>query len=80
MTVIIPITFQYMSTQPKAVIYSRVSTKEQVEEGNSLYSQERSCREYALKLGYDVSEVFVESGESAKTRDRKELKNLHLST
>ena len=65
------------SNQPKqAVIYCRVSTKEQVDEGNSLVSQERLCREYALKEGYVIAEIFIEKGESAKTADRKELKRM----
>jgi len=33
----------------KAVIYCRVSTKEQADEGHSLETQERLCREYAGK-------------------------------
>lgn len=60
----------------RAVIYCRVSTKEQVEEGNSLITQERNCREYASKYGYEVAEVFIEMGESAKTADRTELQKL----
>lgn len=60
----------------QAVIYCRVSTKEQVEEGNSLVTQERNCREYALKYGYDIARIFIEQGESAKTADRTELKKL----
>lgn len=59
-----------------AVIYCRVSTKEQVEEGNSLVTQERTCREYAEKNNYAVVRVFIERGESAKTADRTELQNL----
>lgn len=64
------------NVKPKAVIYCRVSTKEQVEEGNSLATQERNCREYAKKYDYDVAEVFVEEGESAKTAERTELQKL----
>ena len=60
----------------KAVIYCRVSTKEQVEEGNSLVTQEKNCREYAKKNGYEIVAVFIEQGESAKTADRTELKKL----
>jgi site-specific DNA recombinase len=63
-------------TQKRAVIYCRVSTKEQVEEGNSLVTQEKICREYALRNGYDIAEIFIEQGESAKTADRTELKRL----
>lgn len=60
----------------KAVIYCRVSTKEQAEEGNSLVTQERICREYAQKYGYEIASVYIEHGESAKTADRTELKKL----
>lgn len=60
----------------KAVIYCRVSTKEQVEEGNSLITQERQCTEYAQKHGYEVVATFIEQGESAKTADRTELKKM----
>lgn len=60
----------------KAVIYCRVSTKEQVDEGNSLISQQNICKEYALKNGYEISDVFIEQGESAKNADRTQLKRL----
>lgn len=60
----------------RAVIYCRVSTKEQVEEGNSLVSQERLCTEYALQNQYIIEGVFIEQGESAKTIDRTELQKL----
>ncbi len=59
-----------------AVIYCRVSTREQVEEGNSLISQERNCQEYAAKHGYTVIQTFIERGESAKTAERTELQKL----
>lgn len=60
----------------RAVIYCRVSGREQVEEGNSLVTQERICREYALTSGIEVVEAFIEKGESAKDRNRTELKRL----
>lgn len=59
-----------------AVIYCRVSSKEQVEEGNSLITQERVCLEYASKHGYNVVKRFIEQGESAKSTERKELQKL----
>ena len=64
------------STTKRAVIYCRVSTKEQVDEGNSLLTQEKICKEYAIKQGYEIVKVFVEEGESAKTADRPELKRM----
>lgn len=59
-----------------AVIYCRVSTKEQVEEGNSLVTQEKVCREFAERNNYKITEVFIEQGESAKTQDRRELQRM----
>lgn len=58
-----------------AIIYTRVSTAEQVE-GYSLKSQEELCMEYAIRHKYNVLKVFIEKGESAKTTDRTELKSL----
>ena len=60
----------------RAVIYCRVSTKEQVDEGNSLVTQERHCKEYAFKEGYEIVHIFIEQGESAKTTDRPQLQYL----
>jgi site-specific DNA recombinase len=62
----------------KAVIYCRVSTKEQVDEGNSLVTQEKICKEYARKHCFEVSVVFIEEGESAKNTDRKKLQEMLL--
>lgn len=59
----------------KAVIYCRVSDPKQIE-GQSLAAQEKVCREYALQQGYEVAKVFIEEGESAKTRSRPELTQL----
>src|SRR2546425_6910355 len=58
-----------------AVIYIRVSTKEQTE-NLSLPTQLRACEEYCRRQGYEVLERFREEGESAKTADRPELQRL----
>ena len=58
-----------------AVIYVRVSTKEQTE-NLSLPTQLRACEEYCRRQGYEVVERFHEEGESAKTTDRSQLQNL----
>ena len=52
-----------------AVIYVRVSTKEQTE-NLSLPTQLRACEEYCRREGYEILERFREEGESAKTADR----------
>ena len=59
-----------------AIIYTRVSTKNQAEEGYSLAGQEKDCKIFAEMNNYNISKVFVEKGESAKTQDRTELQNL----
>ncbi|HEV2619254.1 MAG TPA: recombinase family protein [Acidobacteriaceae bacterium] len=58
-----------------AIIYCRVSSKEQVE-GTSLESQEMACREYAMRNHMVIASVFVERGESAKFADRTQLLEL----
>ena len=58
-----------------AVIYVRVSTKEQTE-NLSLPTQIRACEDYCRREGYEVVERFTEQGESAKTTDRTELQKL----
>src|SRR5437660_2168398 len=58
-----------------AVIYVRVSTKEQTE-NLSLPTQLRACEEYCRREGYEVVERFREEGESAKAADRTELQKL----
>jgi site-specific DNA recombinase len=60
----------------RTLIYTRVSTKEQVDEGNSLPTQEKICRRYAENNGMKVVGMFREEGESAKTVHRTQLKKL----
>jgi DNA invertase Pin-like site-specific DNA recombinase len=58
-----------------AVIYVRVSTKEQTE-NLSLPTQLSACEEYCRRHGFEILQRFHEQGESAKTTDRSELQNL----
>lgn len=62
---------------PGAVIYCRVSTKEQVK-NLSLSSQERICRQYCDHNDLAVDRVFIEQGESAKTVNRPEFQKMLL--
>lgn len=59
----------------RAVLYCRVSTTEQVQ-NLSLATQEEACREYCGRQGYDVDQVFVDAGESAKTTGRPEFQRM----
>lgn len=59
-----------------AIAYIRVSDPSQVTDGNSLATQERQVKEYAVSKGYELLRVFIERGESAKTDDRTALQDL----
>ncbi len=64
-----------------AVIYLRVSTKEQAEkggeaEGYSIPAQRDACRRKAQTLNAEILEEFVDAGESAKSADRPHLQRL----
>jgi site-specific DNA recombinase len=56
----------------KGIIYTRVSSDEQVK-GTSLDFQEELCRNYCRDKGIEVLSVFREEGASAKTADRAEF-------
>ena len=65
----------------RAVIYLRVSTKEQAErggnaEGFSIPAQRDACYRKATSLGAEVVEEFIDAGESAKTAHRPELQRM----
>ena len=60
----------------KAVIYTRVSTKEQAENNQSLTTQKKYCDDYAQKNGIEVLAYFGGSYESAKSDERKEFKKM----
>jgi DNA invertase Pin-like site-specific DNA recombinase len=59
----------------RAVLYCRVSTEEQTK-NMSLPTQEKACREYCARQGYDVERVFIDAGASAKSTDRPEFLRL----
>ena len=52
---------QNQTLQQKAVIYCRVSSKSQEEEGHGLESQETRCRQHAASKGYTVDAVFPDT-------------------
>jgi site-specific DNA recombinase len=65
----------------RAVIYLRVSTKEQAErgggaEGFSIPAQREACLRKAGSLAAEVVDEFIDAGESAKTAQRPELQRL----
>ena len=59
----------------RAIIYLRVSSKEQVK-NLSLPTQRKRCLEYCEREGIEPDQIFVEEGESAKTADRPVLQRM----
>ncbi len=57
-------------TQTKAVIYCRVSSARQVQEGHGLESQATRCREYAQARGYCVVDIFYDRAVSGGLAER----------
>ena len=67
--------------QRRAVIYLRVSTKEQLlrdgdPEGYSIPAQREACLRKAAALGAEVVETYVDRGESARSADRADLQRM----
>lgn len=60
----------------KAIIYCRVSSDRQVNEGHGLNSQEKRCRDFATVKGYNVTKAFYDEGISGGLFDRPAMKNL----
>lgn len=58
---------------PNALIYCRVSTEEQAEQGYSLDAQERLCRDYAKNNGYRCLDVYRDEGRSGTNLNRPAL-------
>jgi site-specific DNA recombinase len=58
------------------VIYTRVSSKEQMDNNGSLDSQRKYCTEYTLKNRLDVKGFFGGTYESAKSDERKEFNRM----
>jgi len=59
-----------------AIIYTRVSTKEQADTNTSLGTQKKYCENYAKANGLNVVGYFGGTHESAKSDDRREFKKM----
>lgn len=58
------------------VSYNRVSSKDQMVNGNSLFWQNERIEEFAQKNGYQIKSKYGGTFESAKTDERKEFKKM----
>lgn len=69
------------ATGQTAVLYLRVSTRDQAKrggevEGFSIPAQREACQKYCQSLGIEVIEEFVDAGESARSANRPELQRM----
>jgi site-specific DNA recombinase len=58
------------------VAYIRVSTEDQANEGISIPAQEAKLRAYGGGMGWELAEVIVDAGESARTTERPGLQKI----
>ena len=63
-------------TITRCVLYARVSTRKQIEEGSGLQSQIKRCRDFATSKGWAVHNVFLDEGVSGGDLDRPGMKEL----
>lgn len=60
----------------KGIIYYRVSTEDQAQNGVSLEQQKKYCLEYAKSHDIEIVRMFHDDGVSAKTVNRKGLQDM----
>ncbi len=62
--------------EKKAVVYTRVSSKEQFDSNLSLDWQRKAIEEYSARCGFEIKNYFGGVYESAKTDGRKEFQRM----
>lgn len=62
----------------RVVLYIRVSTEEQVKHGYSLQAQKERLIEYCKQKGYQVIEIYVDEGKSARSKLKNRTELLRL--
>ncbi len=60
----------------RCVIYLRVSTREQAEEGFSIPAQREACLRYIRDAGWTFVDEYSDRGESARSSDRPQLQEM----
>ena len=60
----------------ECVVYMRVSTEKQAEEGNGLESQKRDIQNYCKKNEYIITDYYIDDGYTGANMDRPELQRL----
>lgn len=60
----------------RCVIYLRVSTREQAEEGYSIPAQREACLKFIQDKGWTLLDEYSDRGESARSQDRPQLQEM----
>ncbi|MDE3076172.1 MAG: recombinase family protein, partial [Chloroflexota bacterium] len=60
----------------RAVIYVRVSSRDQAEGGYSLEAQTEACRRFVNDQGWSLAGEYVDAGESAQTANRPRFQQM----
>jgi site-specific DNA recombinase len=60
----------------KTALYIRVSTEEQAKEGHSIGAQQDRLMDYVRSQAWEVAEVYIDDGYSAKDLDRPAIQRL----
>lgn len=58
------------------LLYLRVSTKEQAEEGYSIPAQKEACIKYITDKGWNFVDCYIDRGESARSAHRPQLQEM----
>ncbi len=66
----------FSNAQKKAVVYTRVSSKEQFDKNLSLDWQKKAIEDFASRNGFEITNFYGGTYESAKTDGRKEFQNM----
>jgi site-specific DNA recombinase len=67
---------QFAPSVKKAVVYTRVSSKEQYDKNLSLDWQRKAIEEFASRNGFEIMNFYGGTYESAKTDGRKEFQHM----
>ena len=65
-----------LNSPKRAVVYTRVSSKEQYDKNLSLEWQRKAIDDYAARNSFEILEIFGGTYESAKTDGRKEFQRM----
>lgn len=68
--------FKFMDTIKKAVLFCRVSSREQMETGYSLPAQEKLLKDYSDKNGFKVNKVFAIPESAGGNKQRKSFNEM----